>query len=130
MAVIYLDNNATTALDPRVTESILAAFQMGPSNPSSQHALGRQARSRIDDALLEIGRCIGTRLDQPGGPRLIISSGGTESNNLALSGIGDEGPIVISRIEHPSVLATAEALQSEGRVIRWLDVRHRGRNPG
>ncbi len=126
MSVIYLDNNATTALDPRVADSILEAFQSGPCNPSSQHALGRQARSRIDDAFEVIGRCIGTRLDQPGGPRLVITSGGTESNNLALSGIGDNGPIVLSRIEHPSVLAAAEALQAGGRTIRWLDVDARG----
>lgn len=122
MPAIYLDNNATTAVDPRVAEIILQAYRSGPTNPSSQHASGRQARDRVDHAIDVIGRCIGTRLDQPGGPRLVITSGGTESNNLALSGIGDDGPVVVSRIEHPSVVATAEAMQACGRTVRWLDV--------
>lgn len=119
---IYLDNNATTALDPRVATKIVEAFQSGPANPSSLHASGRRWRHRLDQAIDVIGKCIGTRLDRPGGPRLIITSGGTESNNMALAGIGSDGPIVVSRMEHPSVLATAKALQATGRSIRWLDV--------
>lgn len=122
MSGIYLDNNATTALDPRVGEKMLAAYGSGPINPASQHAAGRLARDQLDAAIDTIGKCIGTRLDQPGGPRLVLTSGGTESNNLALRGIGGDGPLVVSRIEHPSVLAAAQALEAEGRTVRWLDV--------
>ncbi len=80
------------ALDPRVAESILASLRGGPANASSLHASGRRARAQIDQSIDEIGRCLGTRFDQPGGPRLIFTSGGTESNNLALRGLTADGP--------------------------------------
>ena len=85
--MIYLDNNATTAIDPRVVDAMNEVYRHGPCNPSSLHAMGQQARARVDRDLDTIGACIGTRFDQPGGPRLIITSGGTESNNLALIGM-------------------------------------------
>ncbi|TWU23352.1 Cysteine desulfurase [Novipirellula galeiformis] len=121
--MIYLDNNATTTIDPRVADVIAEVFRSGPCNASSQHAVGRAARLRIDDAIDTIASCLDSPLDQPGGPRLIFTSGGTESNNLALSGLADPAaPIVLSRIEHPSVIAVAEHLATQGREIRWLDV--------
>ena len=83
--MIYLDNNATTAVDPRVAAVLLEQLQLGPANPSSQHAAGRASRDRIDQALETIGEKLGSRFDHPGGPRLILTSGGTESNNLAES---------------------------------------------
>lgn len=125
MPAIYLDNNATTALDPRAAERMMQCFQSGALNPASQHAVGRRARQQLDEAVETIGHCIGTRLDQPGGARLLITSGGTESNNLAISGIGT-GPIVISRMEHSSVMAAAEAQRAAGRSIRYLDVDEQG----
>ena len=108
MTAVYLDNNATTAIDPRVGNVMLAQFLDGPSNASSQHIYGRRARSNLDAATEAIGSYLGTRLDQPDGARLIITSGGTESNHQALTGLGARGPIVLSRIEHPSVIATAK----------------------
>lgn len=126
--MIYLDNNATTAIDPRVVDAMTASFLSGPANPSSQHRLGQAARNQLDNALETIGCCIGTPLDQPGGPRLLITSGGTESNNLALFGLrtDPQGPLVISRIEHPSVLAAANSWSTsgfadQGREIRWIE---------
>ncbi len=123
--VIYLDNNATTAIDPRVAD-VLSQTLGGPANPASQHAFGRAAREKLDRAIEMIGECLGVRLDQPGGPRLILTSGGTESNNLALRGIG-VGDLVISRVGHPSVIAVAESLRSAGRTVHWLDVDADGR---
>ena len=119
--MIYLDNNATTMIDPRVADVLREAFAASYANPASQHSLGRQARSRIDQSLEVIGDCLGTRVDQPGGPRMIVTSGGTESNNLALRGLA-RGAAIVSRIEHPSVLETAESLATSGRTIHWLDV--------
>ncbi len=120
---IYLDNNATTAMDPRVIEVISRVSARGPLNASSQHALGREARALVDDAIESIGRSLGTRLNSPGGARLILTSGGTEANNMAFWGLGDpDSPVVLSRIEHPSVLAVAERMSNRGREVRWLDV--------
>ncbi|TWT53498.1 Cysteine desulfurase [Rubripirellula amarantea] len=124
--IIYLDNNATTSLDPRVADRIAKEWTLGPANPSSQHQLGQRARNRLDEAIEAIGRCLGCRLDQPGGPRLILTSGGTESNNLALRGIGHAGPLVVSQVEHPSVLATALEMQTQGRDVRFLGVDDHG----
>ena len=122
VTAVYLDNNATTAIDQRVADVMLAQFLNGPANASSQHAYGRQSRLNLDAAIETIGSCLGTRLDQPNGARLIITSGGTESNHQALTGIGERGPLVLSPIEHPSVIATAKWLEQQGRTLRWLDV--------
>ena len=86
--MIYLDNNATTAIDPEVAELIAEELLAGPSNPSSLHGVGRRANERLDDAIQRIGRCLGSDLSQPGSARLVLTSGGTESNNLALRGLG------------------------------------------
>ena len=96
MTTVYLDNNATTAIDPRVANIMLAQFLDGPTNASSQHAYGRRSRSHLDAAVETIGSCLGTRLDQPNGARLIITSGGTESNHQALTGLGHQGAIALS----------------------------------
>ncbi|MEX0824973.1 MAG: cysteine desulfurase family protein [Pirellulaceae bacterium] len=121
--MIYLDNNATTALDPRVAETMLSVWRSGPLNPSSQHAAGRKARVLLDDAVSELGRLLGTRCDQPNGPQLILTSGGTEANNIALTGIGDpHAPLIVSQIEHASVLEVAKAAEKTGRRVDWIPV--------
>src|SRR6056297_3254607 len=122
--MIYLDNNATTAIDPEVAEVIADELRKGPCNPSSQHALGRDAAARVDDAVLRIGACLGSDLAQPGGDRLILTSGGTESNNLALAGLGPSprSPLVVSRIEHASVKTFAEQAASQGRPVQFIPV--------
>ena len=114
-----------------------AVWTSGPLNPASQHRVGQRAQGLIEQATVAMGKCLGCRLDQPGGARLILTSGGTESNNLALRGITGQAdaanpddqlaPIVISRIEHPSILATAKAMAAQGRDVRWLDVDNAGR---
>ena len=125
--MIYLDNNATTAIDPRVAEVMHHVACSGPLNPSSQHAAGRRARRLLDDAVVQIGRLLGAAVDRPGGERLIITSGGTEANQLALHGLGPGGcPWIISTIEHPSLLQSARAAQAAGRTVHWLPVDRRG----
>ncbi|WP_372896427.1 cysteine desulfurase family protein, partial [Stieleria sp.] len=121
--MIYLDNNATTAIDPQVAEVIAAEFQRGPANPSSQHAIGRSSSDRLDDAILRIGACLGSDLSLPGGARLITTSGGTESNNLALAGLAaPDSPLIVSSIEHASVIAFAEQAKKSGRQVHVLPV--------
>lgn len=121
--MIYLDNNATTAIDTRVAEGMFKAWQQGPLNASSQHAAGRLARVILDDAISRLGSVLGADVDSPGGDALVITSGGTESNHLALFGIGDPaGPLVISAIEHPSILEPARAMAAAGREVRVIPV--------
>lgn len=121
--MIYLDNNATTAIDPAVVEAMMKCFAIGPLNASSQHAIGRAARKELDAAVSEIGRLLGADVDSPGGDSLVLTSGGSESNNLALMGIGDaNAPLVVSSIEHPSVLAVASSMHAQGREVRVLPV--------
>ena len=123
MPAIYLDNNATTAIDPRVADVIDRVFRAGPANASSQHAAGRAARLRIDDAVETIAAALGTDVSKPGGPRLILTSGGTESNHMALHGLGEpDAPLVVSSIEHPSILQAAKQQAASGREVRFLPV--------
>lgn len=127
LEMIYLDNNATTAIDPRVATAIDECHRWGPANPSSQHRLGREARCRLDEAIESIGHSLGTELGLPGGPRLVLTSGGTEANNLAILGIGEpDGPLVISEIEHPSVSVAAEQAAAQGREVRRIPVNRSG----
>ena len=127
MPTIYLDNNATTAIDPRVADVIDQVLRAGPANASSQHAVGRAARVRIDEALESIASALETDVSSPAGARLIFTSGGTESNHLALTGLGQPAdPLVVSSIEHPSVLQTAQQQEKLGREVRWLPVDRHG----
>ncbi len=122
-ALIYLDNNATTELDPLVIEAMLGELRRGPSNPSSQHAAGQQSRRRLDEAMESIAELLGTRVNEPGSSRLVFTSGGTEANNLALRSLrGGTGPLITSLIEHPSVLAVAQSEERRGRPVHYLPV--------
>jgi len=125
--MIYLDNNATTAVDPQVIDAMMSCFARGPMNASSQHGLGRTARKILDDAISEIGCLLGADVDSPGGDQLVLTSGGSESNNLALAGLGEaDAPLVVSSIEHPSVLAVASAMRDSARDVRVIGTRANG----
>ena len=112
---IYLDNNATTCIDPLVVEAMAKCWQDLAGNPSSQHQFGRRARKHLEESRDKIAGLLGAKASGMGADRLIFTSGGTESNNLALRGLVVEpsGKVVTSSIEHPSVDATAKQL---GRV--------------
>lgn len=126
--MIYLDNNATTAIDPAVIEAIVEVWKLGPLNPSSQHAAGRRARVLLDRACAEIARHLGADIVRTGGPRLLLTSGGTESNNWAIRSLVDSQlPLWTSAIEHPSVLAAAAAANRQGRSVRRIAVDPEGR---
>ena len=122
IALIYLDNNATTRIDPRVVERMYELMQLRLANPSSQHAAGRQARQVVEQAREEILKQCGGRTQGMASDQLLFTSGGTESNNLAIFGLTENipGTIVVSSIEHPSVLAAAEYAAGHGREIRYL----------
>jgi cysteine desulfurase len=121
--MIYLDWNATTPPLPEVGDAMRAALLDGWANPASVHEQGRRARRHVESARLEVGRLLELE------PRdVVLTSGGTEANNLALRGTFPDrrGVLVTSRIEHPSVVRTAELLAEEGVEIEWLPMGSEG----
>ncbi len=110
-----------------VIEAMFACFASGPLNASSQHALGRVARNQLDAAISVMGQSLVADVDSPSGDQLVLTSGGSESNNLALHGIGDPtAALVVSALEHPSVLAVAASMQLSGREVRVIPVLRNG----
>src|SRR4051812_21881422 len=125
---IYLDHNATTPVFPEVMEAMRACWNEPYLNPASQHEFGRRARRILEDARDRIGELLGVGNHD----RVILTSGGTESNNLAVRGIIDgrlgtahaatPPHLVISAIEHPSITTLAKDLSAAGCEVDLLDV--------
>lgn len=118
MRRIYLDNNATTHVDPRVLEAMLAELRDQPSNPSSVHSFGRDARNRLTKARRTIASALGVRPTE-----ILFASGGTEALNMVLRGIFTpqfKGHIISSSVEHSAVYATIQALQCYGCEATFL----------
>jgi cysteine desulfurase len=108
----YLDHNATSPLKPAAKLAILDALARA-GNASSVHAEGRIARALIDDAREAVAGAVGAAPQM-----LLFTSGGSEANNLALKGIGVER-LLVSAIEHPSILETARA---SGKAVEVIPV--------
>ncbi len=121
---IYLDNNATTRIDPGVAECMLRAQQELLGNPASQHWAGQHARRMLEDARDSVAGALGARTSGSEADRLIFTSGGTESNNLALLGIAGVSPgvVITSAVEHPSVRETYSTLRRLGHRVVELPV--------
>ena len=118
--MLNLDHNATTPLLPEAAVAMLAA---GGGNPSSSHALGRQARRTLEDAREEIAALLGASPEE-----VVFTSGSTEANNLALFGLAGEPPgrIVASPLEHPCIIEPLKMLAKRGFAVEWLPVDRRG----
>jgi cysteine desulfurase len=127
MHSVYLDYNSTALIDPQVVVDMDEALRAGFANPASQHGPGRRARQALAAARREIGALLGLPTESPAG-RLVLTSGGTEANNLALFGFCQRPPgsIVVSPIEHSSVARCITVLQSRGFEIRKLPVDRNG----
>ncbi len=108
--MIYLDNNASTRLDPKVW-SVMAGTASVHGNPSSVHAEGQKARRTVEEARAEVARLVGGRPEE-----ILLTSGGTESNVLAVLGstAGRRGRVVLSGAEHPSVREAFARLSDGG----------------
>jgi len=115
---VYLDWNATTPPHPAVLAAMAEAAHFGWANPASVHAPGRRARALVEDARAAVGRLAG-RSERD----VVFTSGGTEANNLALSGAP---AVVTSRVEHPSITRVAEAAEERGAPVRWIRVGESG----
>ena len=91
MNSIYLDHNSTTPLLAEVAEAMAPWQTTEFGNPASQHAIGRKARTALEDAREAIGHLLGARPTGQAADRVIFTSGGTEANNLALLGLAQHG---------------------------------------
>lgn len=123
---IYLDNAATTPMDPKVISKINDEMINDFGNASSQHAFGRKARQVVDQARQQLAKTINAHEKE-----IIFTSGGSESNNNAIFGtararqnIGKK--IITTKIEHPSVLNPMKRLENEGFNVVYLDVDQTG----
>src|SRR5258708_13072388 len=112
---IYLDNNATTPVDPGVPDAMLPYFREDSGKAASRsHAYGWRAEEAVEDAREKIAALIGAS-----GKELVFTSGATESNNLAIKGVAefykDKGDhIVTTRTEHKSILDTSNRPDRQG----------------
>jgi len=121
---IYLDNNATTAVDPRVLDAMLPYFSERFGNAASKnHAFGWEAEAAVDSAREQVARLIGAS-----SPReIVFTSGATESDNLAIKGVAEAyrergNHIVTCVTEHKAVLDCCKVLEKRGFEISYLPV--------
>jgi cysteine desulfurase len=119
---IYLDNAATTPLDPRVLEAMLPHLGGRCGNPSSLHTFGGSAREGLEEARNSVACLIGASAGE-----IVFTSGGTESDDLAVLGLArSAGPerrhAVVSRVEHAAVREAARRLEFEGFEVSWIGV--------
>ena len=125
MQEIYLDNNATTRPLPEVRGAVLEVLADGFGNPSSAHSAGERARSRLQRARDSTAALIGAQAEQ-----IVFTSGGTESNGLALMSAFEAVPgprrLITTSTEHSSILETARALEGRGIEVIYLPVARSG----
>lgn len=125
---IYMDNHATTPVDPRVVEAMLPYFTQVFGNAASRsHSFGWGAEKAVDDAREQVGALIGAS-----GKEIVWTSGATESDNLAIKGAAefhkDRGNhIITAQTEHKAVLDTCKRLEKEGFEVTYLPVAADGR---
>lgn len=125
MKRIYLDHAAATPVDPQVLKKITETAKKFPGNPSALHREGQEARKVLEYARTQIASVLSAHSDE-----IIFTSGATEANNMAISGVvqaarmrGIKNPhVIISAIEHPSVLRVLRALETWGLRVDYLGV--------
>jgi cysteine desulfurase len=126
MRRVYLDHNATTPLRPEVLEAMLPYLEDKFGNASGMYGLGQQAKAALEEAREKVAQVIGA---SPG--EIFFTSGGTESDNLAIKGTAFANRrkgkhIVTSKIEHPAVLESCKFLEEEGFGVTYLPVDSQG----
>jgi cysteine desulfurase len=126
---IFMDNHSTTPVDPRVLEEMLPYFSTKFGNAASRsHKFGWEAEAAVDSARQRIARLIGAR----DGKEIVLTSGATESDNLALKGVAgflrDKGNHLITTVtEHKAILDTCKRLEKSGYEVTYLGVGADGR---
>lgn len=119
--MIYLDNNATTPIDPAVAEKMSQFIKEHFGNPSSLYPIGRKVKEIITEAREVIAKAIGAVRTE-----IIFTASGTEADNFAIRGVLDAFPekneIITSAIEHPAVMNTASYLEKKGAKVTYVPV--------
>jgi len=120
--IIYMDTAGTTPLDPRALEAMMPYLSSLYGNPSSLHVLGQEAKKALDDARHKISTLLNCRANE-----IVFTSGGTESDNIALMGVADAlrltgNHIITTSIEHHAVLHTCQYLENTGFDVTILPV--------
>jgi cysteine desulfurase len=124
VAMIYLDNNATTPVDPEVSDAVFSSLRRDLGNPSSVHLPGRKANEAVEFSRKYVADLLNCSVEE-----ICFTSGGTESNNLAIIGtamLHKKGHIITSAIEHPSVVNTCLYLESLGFEVTYAPVNSEG----
>jgi cysteine desulfurase len=126
MKRIYMDHSATTPVAPEVLAAMLPYFGEKFGNASSLHRSGREAKEALEDSREKVAALLGARAEE-----IIFTSGGTESDNLALKGIARKNRkhgkhIITTQIEHPAILETCWALEKDGFEVTYLPVTGEG----
>ena len=121
-----MDHSATTPVAPEVLQLMLPYFSEMFGNASSLYQSGREAKEALEDARMKVAGLLGARPEE-----IIFTSGGTESDNLALRGIARKNRmngkhIITTQIEHPAILETCRALEKEGFEVTYLPVTGEG----
>lgn len=121
---VYLDHNASTPVHPDVVTEMVPYFTETYGNPSSVHGFGREAREGLDRGRERVAAFLRVHPDE-----LVFTSGGTESDNLAIKGLAfakTQGHLITSKIEHHAVLRTCQWLETQGFDVTYLPVDESG----
>ena len=122
MRRVYLDNNATTPVAPEILDAMRPYFIEHFGNASSIHHHGQETRAAVERARESVAQLVGCRASE-----IVFTSGGTEGDNLAISGLARPGDhIITSTIEHHAVLNTCKHLESAGIEVTYVPVDGRG----
>jgi cysteine desulfurase len=123
---VYLDYNATTPVEPEVLDVMLPYFSAEFGNAASIHTVGQRARAAVETARDQVAALLGARPQE-----IVLTSGGTESDNHAIFGIVRSAPgatkhVITTNIEHEAVLNTCQALEKDGVAVTYLPVNRDG----
>ncbi|CAD5958869.1 Cysteine desulfurase 1 [Planktothrix tepida] len=125
MSVIYLDNNATTQVDPLVAEAMLPFLTQYYGNPSSMHTFGGQVGKAIKQAREQVAALLGAEPTE-----IVFTSCGTEGNNTAIRAALATNPnkkhIITTEVEHAAILSQCRQLESQGYQVTYLSVNRQG----
>jgi cysteine desulfurase len=123
--MVYLDNNATTPLDPNVSEKMSLFLKTHFGNPSSLYPIGREVKEMVTEAREAIANALGAKRSE-----IIFTGSGTEADNFAVRGVMDALPdkneFITSAFEHPAIIEVGNYLESKGKKVIFVPVDSEG----